>query len=113
MKTGYNELMGRASRFCEHCGVSLGLMTRDKYVAQYINNGGLCRICGKPAIRKEEEDAWLNLAEAQAKYGINQEALGKLIKHGKIRWRPGSYQHGYRGRQIPEREVQRCMSTSG
>jgi len=49
-----NDTIGRSMRFCEECGIAMGLMSREQYVHTYITNPGLCPYCGKPAIKKEK-----------------------------------------------------------
>jgi len=105
MNPSWNELMGRHMRFCATCGAGLGIMSRAEYVERFIHHKGLCPICGKPAIKEDEEEVWLSIAEARVKYGIDPDALGKLIRGGQIRWRPGHHYGG--GRQVPEREILR------
>ena len=107
----YNARMGRAMRFCDVCGVAMGLMTRKEYAERYIWRGGLCPICGKPAIKEDKKEVWLSISDARDKYGLYSDELGKLIRQGKIRWRPGHYDTG--GRQVPEREVLRCIGHNG
>lgn len=51
----YNERPGRVMRFCEVCGVGLGLMTREEYVEKFMYNKGVCSVCGNEAVKREVE----------------------------------------------------------
>jgi len=107
----WNERMGRAMRFCQECEGPMGISTRKEYAERFIHHRGLCPVCGKPAIKEDEEEVWLSLAEAHAAYPVSLEELGMLIHAGRIRWRPGHHYNG--GRQVPEKEVQRCVRKPG
>ena len=50
-----NDTAGRSMRFCEECGIALHIMTREEFVAKYIDGGGLCPYCGKPVVKVEEK----------------------------------------------------------
>ena len=51
-----NDTIGRSMRFSENCGVALHIMTREEYVAKYMETGALCPYCGEPVIKIEKED---------------------------------------------------------
>lgn len=40
-----NRQMGRRMRYCEACGVGIGIMTREEYATDYIHNSGVCETC--------------------------------------------------------------------
>jgi hypothetical protein len=45
-----NRTLGRSMRFCERCGVAMGIMNQREYLRKYKEHAGLCPICKKPAI---------------------------------------------------------------
>ena len=99
-----NDHMRRAMRYCDACGVGMGIMTRKEYVEQFINHPGLCPTCGKKAYEVERvEEAWLTTAAAHTRYNISLGMLSKMIRAGEIAWRPGN--HYIRGRQVRERDM--------
>jgi len=42
-----NRHLGRRMRYCTHCGVGVGIMTRKQYTARYVHRKGLCPRCGE------------------------------------------------------------------
>ena len=57
-----NNKPGRHMRYCEHCGVGLGFMTREEFVSSYVDKLGLCPYCGKPVhvVPEESEPGGVN-----------------------------------------------------
>jgi len=96
--------MGKAMRFCDRCEIAMGLMTRERYVKEYIQNPGLCPFCGKVARKEnEEEEPWINLLGAYVRYNISMTKLRELVAQGQIRSRPGLRGDG--GRMVPEKAL--------
>lgn len=44
-----NRRIGRRMRYCEACGVGIGIMAREEYASRYIFNSEACKICAAPA----------------------------------------------------------------
>lgn len=82
----YNAQLGRRMRFCETCGVAIGIMTREEFAARYINAPGKCPVCGKPVhvIPKKPEGRWMSLSEARAIYKVEVRDLSAAAKSGAI-----------------------------
>ena len=92
-------------RFCDSCNVPMGLMTLNEYTDRFINRGGLCPFCGKPAINEDIEEPWLSVISAHVKYDVSLSWLRKMIQTREVRSRPGSHYNG--GRQVREMDVER------
>jgi len=101
-----NDDIDRAMRFCDTCGVAMGLMTLNEYTERFIDRADLCPYCGKPAVVEHtEEEVWLTVVEARTKYNVSITKLTKMIKAGEILWRAGGHYTG--GRQVREMDVER------
>ena len=106
-----NQRTGRAMRFCDSCEVAMGLMTLNEYTDRFINRGGLCPFCGKPAIVEhtdavaiERKDSpWIRERDAHVKYNVSMYMLAKMIKSGELLCRHGSEYTG--GRKVRENDV--------
>ena len=92
-------------RFCDTCGVAMGLMTLTEYEERFIDDAGLCPFCGKPAIVEHKEEPWLSVISAHVKYDVSLSRLRKMIQTREVRSRPGSHYNG--GRQVREMDVER------
>ena len=100
-----NQRTGRAMRYCEACGVGMGIMARREYVKHFIIDEDLCPFCGHPAIVEHKEDPWLSVISAHVKYDVSLSRLRKMIQAREVRSRPGSHYNG--GRQVREMDVAR------
>ena len=100
-----NQRTGRAMRFCDSCGVAMGLMTLNEYTERFILDGGLCPYCGHPAIVEHTDAVWLSVVSAHVKYDVSLSRLRKMIQTREVRSRPGSHYNG--GRQVREMDVER------
>jgi len=98
-----NQRTGRAMRFCDTCGVAMGLMTLNEYEERFIHHKGLCPFCGKPAIKEDAEEPWISVISAHVKYDVSLSRLRKMIQTREVRSRPGSHYNG--GRQVREKDV--------
>lgn len=97
-----NQRIDRAMRFCDTCGVAMGIMPLNEYKERFIHHKGLCPFCGKPAINEDKEELWMTVVSAYDKYGMSMYRLRKLIAAGEIRSRPGGH---YGGRQVREKDL--------
>ena len=100
-----NDDIDRAMRFCDTCGVAMGLMTLNEYTDHFIDHAGLCPYCGKPAIKEDAEELWISVISAHVKYDVSLSRLRKMIQTREVRSRPGSHYNG--GRQVREMDVER------
>ena len=100
-----NQRTGRAMRYCEACGVGMGIMARREYVKHFIIDEDLCPFCGKPAINEDKEEPWISVVSAHVKYDVSLSRLRKIIQTREVRSRPGSHYNG--GRQVREMDVER------
>ena len=51
-----NELPGEHMRYCEWCGVGLGIMSLREYERRYKENGEACPVCGKTMNSNNDEE---------------------------------------------------------
>ena len=67
-----NDAIGKSMRFCETCGVAMGLMTRCEYIERFVHHAGKCPVCGKRAWKRseEEKEVWIGWTTARAIYHI-------------------------------------------
>ena len=100
-----NQRTGRAMRFCDTCGIAMGLMTLKEYTERFIRDREMCPFCGKPAINEDIEEPWLSVISAHVKYDVSLSWLRKMIQTREVRSRPGSHYNG--GRQVREMDVER------
>ena len=100
-----NDDTDRAMRFCDTCGVAMGLMTLNEYTERFIRDREMCPYCGKPAIKEDAEEPWISVVSAHVKYDVSLSRLRKMIQTREVRSRPGSHYNG--GRQVREMDVER------
>ena len=100
--TDYNTRPGRHMRFCESCGVGIGIMTREAFTELYVDQPGKCPVCGKPVhvIPKKPEGSWINLTTARILYRVEARDISAAAKNGMI----PSRRQG-RAILVPEKEV--------
>ena len=98
-----NEGLGRRMRFCLICGVGMGILTREEYIKQYIEQDGECPTCGHVAAREiVKEESWVSVMTGHARYNISLSKLWKLTHNNVIRWREGV---GGSGKMVPENDL--------
>ena len=98
-----NDGIGRRMRFCDVCGVAMGLMTHNAYVERFVHRKSKCPYCGHSAVQKQpEEEAWLSVMAAHVRYNVSLTKLWKMTHEGKMRWREGVDRSG---KLIPEAEL--------
>ena len=100
-----NKRTGRAMRFCDTCGIAMGLMTLNEYTERFIDHAGLCPYCGKPAIKEDAEELWISVISAHVKYDVSLSRLRKMIQTREVQSHPGSHYNG--GRLVREKDVER------
>ncbi len=55
MQYARNHRLEKAMRYCESCGVGVGLMTRKEFAQRYIHHDEKCPVCGRSVVIKDEE----------------------------------------------------------
>ena len=102
----WNARPGHHIRFCEICGVGMGLMTLEEYKAKFVDKPGRCPICHHVAVKPPEKkpDPWLTMTDVRNRYKIKD--LRSLVELGVV----SSRSKGAHTVLIRERDVQRYLA---
>ena len=102
----FNERPGYHMRYCEVCGIGMGIMTLEKYKAKFIDKPGRCPVCHNIAVKppEEEPDPWLTMTETRNRYKVKD--LRSLIDLGIV----ASRKKGAHTVLVRERDIQHYLA---